>query len=43
VLLALLLFALPLLFTLQKFVLLEALGERNHQFCAHDNHGRYSD
>ena len=34
-LLALLLLLLPLLLTLQKFVLLEALGERNHQFVAH--------
>jgi hypothetical protein len=33
-LLALLLLALPLLFTLQKFVLLAAFGERNHQFVA---------
>ncbi len=29
--------ALPLVFTLQKFVLLEARGERSHQFTAEHN------
>ena len=29
--------AVPLVFTLQKFVLLAALGERSHQFTAEQN------
>lgn len=41
-LLALLLFALPLLFTLQKFVEDDAKGERSHQLFAEPQRKLYS-